>query len=66
MSSINGNLPTILSEQKPETFIITALELFIHPFECEIWILLHLQQWRYMPLTLSHGVKMEVRDSNLQ
>ena len=49
VSSINGDLPTMLSEQKPETFIITALELFIHPFECEIWLLLHYNNGVYAP-----------------
>lgn len=49
VSSINGNLPTMLSEQKPETFIITAFELFIHPFEGEIWILLHYNSGMYDP-----------------
>ena len=47
--SLKGNLPTMLSEKKPETFIITALELFIHPFECEIWLLLHYNNGVYAP-----------------
>ena len=49
VSSINGNLPTMLSKQKPETFIITALELFIHPFDCQIWIILHHTDREYVP-----------------
>ena len=40
---------TILPEQKPETFIISALELFIHPFEGEIWLLLHYNNGVYAP-----------------
>lgn len=39
----------MLSKQKPETFIITAFELFIHPFEGEIWILLHYNNGMYDP-----------------
>lgn len=49
LSSINGNPPTIPSEQKPESFIITAFELFIHPFDCQIWIILHHTDREYVP-----------------
>ena len=47
-SLINGNLNT-LSQLKPETFIIFALELFIEPFECQIWILCHHNGGEYTP-----------------
>ena len=40
---------TTLSQQKSETFIITALELFIQPFECQIWILSHHNDGEYIP-----------------
>lgn len=49
LSPINGNPPTIFLEQTPETFIITAIELFIHPFEGEIWLLLHYNNGMYAP-----------------
>ena len=39
----------MLSEQKPETFIVIALELFIEPFECQIWILSHHNNGEYTP-----------------
>lgn len=44
LSAINRNLLP-----KPETFIILALELFIEPFECQIWILSHHNNGEYTP-----------------
>ncbi len=38
-----------LLEKRPETFIIKALELFIEPFECQIWILSHHNNGEYHP-----------------
>lgn len=49
LPAINEASPTIFYEQKPETFIITALELFIHPFDCQIWIILHHTDREYVP-----------------
>ena len=45
---IKGNLNT-LSQLKSETFIVLALELFIEPFECQIWILSHHNNGEYTP-----------------
>jgi hypothetical protein len=44
LSAINRN-----SHLKPETFIILALELFIEPFDCQIWILSHHNNGEYTP-----------------
>lgn len=49
LPAINEAPPAIFYEQKPETFIITALELFIHPFDCQIWIILHHTDREYVP-----------------
>ena len=65
VSSINGNLPTMLSKQKTETFIITAFELFIHPFEGEIWILLHYNSGNVRVDELPFIVSKEVCNNNL-
>lgn len=46
-SLMNENLSTL--SHKFETFIIKALELFIEPFECQIWILLHHNNGEYHP-----------------
>lgn len=48
LSAINGNSPPLF-DVKPETFIILALELFIEPFECQIWILSHHNNGEYTP-----------------
>ena len=48
LSAINGNSPPLF-DLKPETFIILALELFIEPFECQIWILSHHNNGEYTP-----------------
>jgi hypothetical protein len=47
-SLVKGNLNK-LSQLKSETFIVLALELFIEPFECQIWILSHHNNGEYTP-----------------
>lgn len=47
--SINVNSLSVPLEKKSETFVITALELFIHPFECQVWIILHHTNKEYVP-----------------
>lgn len=49
LPAINEVPPTIFYKQKLETFIITALELFIHPFDCQVWIILHHTDREYVP-----------------
>jgi hypothetical protein len=44
LSLLNGN-----SSVQSETFIVIALELFIEPFECQIWILSHYNNGEYTP-----------------
>jgi hypothetical protein len=48
-SSRKTDSSEILLEKRPETFIIKALELFIEPFECQIWILSHHNNGDYHP-----------------
>lgn len=49
LASIKTDSSEILPEKRPETFIIKALELFIEPFECQIWILSHHNNGEYHP-----------------
>ncbi len=48
LSPVNENLST-RPQLKSETFIVIALELFIEPFECQIWILSHYNSGEYTP-----------------
>lgn len=47
--NINTALSETPREHQSETFIIKALELFIEPFECQIWILSHHNNGEYHP-----------------
>ena len=49
LASIKTDSSELLPEKRPETFIIKALELFIEPFECQIWILSHHNNGEYYP-----------------
>ena len=49
LAPIKTDSSEILPEKRPETFIIKALELFIEPFECQIWILSHHNNGEYHP-----------------
>ncbi len=48
-SSINATPSKGPQEHQSETFIIKALELFIEPFECQIWIISHHNNGEYHP-----------------
>lgn len=48
LSPVNENSNT-RPQLKSETFIVIALELFIEPFECQIWILSHYNNGEYTP-----------------
>ena len=48
-SSMNVIPSKEFRDHRSETFIIKALELFIEPFECQIWILLHHNNGEYHP-----------------
>lgn len=47
LAPIKTDSSEILPKERPETFIIKALELFIEPFECQIWILSHHNNGEY-------------------
>ena len=49
LASIKTDSSELLLEKRSETFIIKALELFIEPFECQIWILSHHNNGEYHP-----------------